>query len=100
MSVFFFFSSRRRHTRLVSDWSSDVCSSDLIQNFLERLTSIGRAKNSSLGVRAVRMPQGRNKKAVRILRIDKNRGDLPCIAQPKVRPSFSRVSGLDRKSVV
>src|SRR5258706_9086165 len=29
-SAFFFFSSRRRHTRLVSDWSSDVCSSDLI----------------------------------------------------------------------
>src|SRR5437016_4945882 len=28
---FFFFSSRRRHTRLVSDWSSDVCSSDLPQ---------------------------------------------------------------------
>src|SRR5438093_10254331 len=28
-TVFFFFSSRRRHTRLVSDWSSDVCSSDL-----------------------------------------------------------------------
>src|SRR5262249_57022632 len=26
-----FFSSRRRHTRLVSDWSSDVCSSDLTQ---------------------------------------------------------------------
>src|SRR6266850_4639814 len=28
MSVFFF-SSRRRHTRLQGDWSSDVCSSDL-----------------------------------------------------------------------
>src|SRR5438046_7228487 len=27
--MLFFFSSRRRHTRLVSDWSSDVCSSDL-----------------------------------------------------------------------
>src|SRR5262249_56390924 len=27
--LLFFFSSRRRHTRLVSDWSSDVCSSDL-----------------------------------------------------------------------
>src|ERR1019366_9076071 len=27
--LFFFFSSRRRHTILVSDWSSDVCSSDL-----------------------------------------------------------------------
>src|SRR5256885_10456342 len=27
--VVFFFSSRRRHTRLQGDWSSDVCSSDL-----------------------------------------------------------------------
>src|SRR6266850_7105466 len=27
--IFFFFSSRRRHTRLQGDWSSDVCSSDL-----------------------------------------------------------------------
>src|SRR5690606_40017701 len=28
---FFFFSSRRRHTRFSRDWSSDVCSSDLIE---------------------------------------------------------------------
>src|SRR2546427_8019456 len=27
---FFFFSSRRRHTRFDCDWSSDVCSSDLV----------------------------------------------------------------------
>src|SRR5256884_3047112 len=27
--LFFFFSSRRRHTRCSRDWSSDVCSSDL-----------------------------------------------------------------------
>src|SRR5437879_13744526 len=27
--MFFFFSSRRRHTRYIGDWSSDVCSSDL-----------------------------------------------------------------------
>src|SRR4030066_1479344 len=27
---FFFFSSRRRHTRFKCDWSSDVCSSDLV----------------------------------------------------------------------
>src|SRR5256885_6934620 len=32
--VFFFFSSRRRHTRLQGDWSSDVCSSDLLINYL------------------------------------------------------------------
>src|SRR2546430_8651465 len=30
--LFFFFSSRRRHTRFDCDWSSDVCSSDLAQD--------------------------------------------------------------------
>src|SRR5438445_12937768 len=30
---FFFFSSRRRHTRYWRDWSSDVCSSDLFNNY-------------------------------------------------------------------
>src|SRR3989442_14008589 len=33
-SCFFFFSSRRRHTRCGRDWSSDVCSSDLISAVL------------------------------------------------------------------
>src|SRR2546422_6892576 len=32
---FFFFSSRRRHTRCSRDWSSDVCSSDLGRLFPE-----------------------------------------------------------------
>src|SRR3712207_8379522 len=32
--MFFFFSSRRRHTRYWRDWSSDVCSSDLFADFL------------------------------------------------------------------
>src|SRR5256885_3793877 len=30
---FVFFSSRRRHTRLQGDWSSDVCSSDLLTRY-------------------------------------------------------------------
>src|SRR4051812_50006863 len=30
VALFSFFSSRRRHTRLTCDWSSDVCSSDLL----------------------------------------------------------------------
>src|SRR2546427_12910283 len=33
---FFFFSSRRRHTRFDCDWSSDVCSSDLVEQVAER----------------------------------------------------------------
>src|SRR5690606_33818088 len=35
---FFFFSSRRRHTRFSRDWSSDVCSSDLVPLDLARQT--------------------------------------------------------------
>src|SRR5260370_12210698 len=38
-SLFFFFSSRRRHTRFKCDWSSDVCSSDLIEN--SRIAQVG-----------------------------------------------------------
>src|SRR6266480_7393044 len=34
ITVFFFVSSRRRHTRLTCDWSSDVCSSDLSGMFI------------------------------------------------------------------
>src|SRR5437899_8941094 len=37
LMAFFFFSSRRRHTRCLSDWSSDVCSSDLITGSWEFL---------------------------------------------------------------
>src|SRR2546426_11361693 len=55
--VFFFFSSRRRHTRLQGDWSSDVCSSDLnhapspqaIENYDAMLVladAIARAKST------------------------------------------------------
>src|SRR2546430_5678554 len=40
---FFFFSSRRRHTRFDCDWSSDVCSSDLLCPVLiGRETEMGR----------------------------------------------------------
>src|SRR6267143_5093376 len=34
--LFFFFSSRRRHTRWNCDWSSDVCSSDLLPGDTEQ----------------------------------------------------------------
>src|SRR5256885_3660840 len=37
----FFFSSRRRHTRLQGDWSSDVCSSDLQAPQLEAERAVG-----------------------------------------------------------
>src|SRR5216683_3909425 len=41
--VYFFFSSRRRHTRSDRDWSSDVCSSDLPAQCGARRGAIGRS---------------------------------------------------------
>src|SRR5690606_40370359 len=41
----FFFSSRRRHTRFSRDWSSDVCSSDLVGR-----QQIARALEGALGL--------------------------------------------------
>src|SRR5699024_9178264 len=38
--VLFLFSSRRRHTRSKRDWSSDVCSSDLMQSVHVRTTTL------------------------------------------------------------
>src|SRR5256885_10120485 len=49
-ACFFFFSSRRRHTRLQGDWSSDVCSSDLrvLRESNERLQEADRRKDNFL----------------------------------------------------
>src|SRR5262249_56847325 len=45
---FFFFSSRRRHTSLVSDWSSDVCSSDLHHHDSIRRAGLNRGDARNL----------------------------------------------------
>src|SRR6266571_6846387 len=48
----FFFSSRRRHTRLTGDWSSDVCSSDLAAHTARRPGPAGAgAQRRGVGVR-------------------------------------------------
>src|SRR4051812_31230019 len=53
----FFFSSRRRHTRLTCDWSSDVCSSDLDVRARPRLC--GRAPRLGPALPGVRRPPRR-----------------------------------------
>src|SRR6476620_2198414 len=50
--MFFFFSSRRRHTRYWRDWSSDVCSSDLPYHRaldVARETRLGKSKVGTTG---------------------------------------------------
>src|SRR5215211_6942913 len=56
----FFFSSRRRHTRSLCDWSSDVCSSDLRLRAavaLEQVLGRERPPVDEVGVRVVAPPQ-------------------------------------------
>src|SRR5215813_14929221 len=56
MGVFFFFSSRRRHTRCGRDWSSDVCSSDLLVGRDQRLAE-QHLHQCRIGGEADRVPQ-------------------------------------------
>src|SRR5699024_11792724 len=56
LSFFFFFSSRRRHTRSKRDWSSDVCSSDLLPPFLTRSTAMAFSSDK---LRHTLLPVGR-----------------------------------------
>src|SRR5437764_6546911 len=63
LTAFFFFSSRRRHTRYIGDWSSDVCSSDLapVVRQLEhrgvRFRAVADECQGELSVRIVVAPQ-------------------------------------------
>src|SRR3712207_9465071 len=51
--MFFFFSSRRRHTRYWHDWSSDVCSSDLPADGERDEDALGGAPDDVVGGLAV-----------------------------------------------
>src|SRR5207249_8761800 len=66
--LYFFFSSRRRHTRSKRDWSSDVCSSDLTPFLLEGLDLDLDAR------RQVKLHQ----------RVDRLRGRLEDVQEPLV----------------
>src|SRR5256885_3979878 len=54
---FFFFSSRRRHTRLQGDWSSDVCSSDLFGGKEPTLNALERVKEAGGIVRFIALDE-------------------------------------------
>src|SRR5437588_7718186 len=93
VSSLFFFSSRRRHTRSLCDWSSDMCSSDLDSQPAEnRVKQIeARATQPSVGARAARRahylgavaPRGdeRGDDFGRVLQIRVHRHDGICAAR-------------------
>src|SRR5437763_6304623 len=49
----FFFSSRRRHTRYIGDWSSDVCSSDLGHQLAPRRLDYEAARRELMALPAI-----------------------------------------------
>src|SRR5690242_20826368 len=59
----FFFSSRRRHTRLTCDWSSDVCSSDLCRLDAGRAHAGLRGPRSEGGAPHAAVPDLRRRRA-------------------------------------
>src|SRR2546427_7937166 len=102
--TFFFFSSRRRHTRFDCDWSSDVCSSDLIA--LEPLK--GFAAVPGHGIRATVKGQPVRVGNLRLMEVDGLgvaglETETARLAEAGLTPMFVAVGGTvvgDRKSVV
>src|SRR5256885_9302394 len=67
---FFFFSSRRRHTRLQGDWSSDVCSSDLLE---EAAHAVAERRQVLLGDRGQRVAFFSQRELAREVFLDRDR---------------------------
>src|SRR5256885_16503719 len=63
--VSFFFSSRRRHTRLQGDWSSDVCSSDLLPPVQRAQRSHIRGGNAKFLAQVAPQGDGNHPKGIR-----------------------------------
>src|SRR5699024_11334116 len=58
LELLFFFSSRRRHTRSKRDWSSDVCSSDLL---FQRTYHVHHGRQEKAGTGKIHRPSAKEK---------------------------------------
>src|SRR5437762_11342054 len=84
----FFFSSRRRHTRYIGDWSSDVCSSDLFA-IRRRAPERGAGWQSDLEKIALVVSNG-------VARLDKR---FPLAANQHLVASFGDVGRSEERRV-
>src|SRR5216683_5369185 len=84
MWCFFFFSSRRRHTRSDRDWSSDVCSSDLDHLPADALLL------SLDGRRSLTQAEQREQELKELVAVEIERGELP----RRLRPGLVSISSL------
>src|SRR5437879_13735631 len=97
--MFFFFSSRRRHTRYIGDWSSDVCSSDLVADTQLLHQALRHSLGHSVGDALLKEVAQRLVKQLRvgdsICRIG---GDEFVVVLPEVKRS-SDVAGVAQKVI-
>src|SRR5437763_15077313 len=91
MNINIFFSSRRRHTRYIGDWSSDVCSSDLrdmrVFAFLGEYAHVARGEPEALAA-ALRSEERRVGKEWRTRRL-----------RQRIRKRASGMSGAGRRVI-
>src|SRR5438067_13877992 len=94
--MFFFFSSRRRHTRSKRDWSSDVCSSDLpspnVQKRMERFSRVMPTRDPG-----VRMNENIRHAEIRV--IDEE-GQMIGVMSPKEAIELARAKNQDLIEIV
>src|SRR5260370_16953083 len=88
--LFFFFSSRRRHTRFKCDWSSDVCSSDLLYLDYEAYEEMALKQMESLAGQVLSQFQVRDVALVhRLGRLEIAETSVPIVvASPPLPPPF------------
>src|SRR5205809_1098458 len=92
----FFFSSRRRHTMCSRDWSSDVCSSDLLLLLLAALTRSARrvkAANKSSNARDKSGKQEQRRQPGQMV----NRNRFASRVKPKIRRSAKSARSEERR---
>src|SRR5262245_63803842 len=100
ISLFFFFSSRRRHTRCLSDWSSDVCSSDLTTHLPTHLLRPPNPNRSRRVTKPSTRPCSRPRKPLTSRPWTNPRRNRSWVTtRTRSSPLAARRSG-DRKSVV
>src|SRR5215213_6661607 len=97
---FFFCSSRRRHTRLVSDWSSDVCSSDL-EDVVETARALRLNIRYAPSMRNGTLQSDRGNAILSTLPVsDAHAIEFPLVLQRRVAVSTALWLGRDRARAV